>query len=231
MAPPEERNGLLSMAKIGKAEAQRLMTRDERVEGMLDEITILSSREQYAAEIRSLWDDAKKRFLSIGRYLNQAKETLAHGEFNAMIESDLPFTPATAYQMRAVAEAVDAGRLQVEELPGSYSIAYQVTTLSNDEIVEARQRGLLNAALKRADIISFKKTIRMPQLPPTARIDAKEVEVAALRKERDRMLARLREINDRFLELGRAGDVVMRLDEAGPTIEGSVVRVLEDAAD
>ncbi len=204
------------MAKIGKAEAQRLMARDERVEGMLDEITVLSSRDQYVAEIRSLWDDAKKRFLSIGRYLNQAKNTLAHGEFNAMIESDLPFTPATAYQMRAVAEAVEAGRVQVEELPGSYSIAYQITTLSNDEIVEARQRGLLNAAVKRADIISFKKAARVPRQSSKSQFSAEEAQVAALLQERDRLVQRLRQIDAELAAKGR------------PIIEGDFTTVSDD---
>jgi len=115
------------------------------------------TREEYAREIGSLWSGAQERFIQIGRYLNAAKRRLLHGEFEAMIEQDLPFSPRTAYQFRMAAAAVDEGRLPENSLPPSYTIAYLLSTFDDGLLQEAKRANLIRPDVKRAEILRFRE--------------------------------------------------------------------------
>jgi hypothetical protein len=156
--------------------------------------------EEFISEISNLWRQTKARFLLIGRYLIAAKERWPHGEYERNIEEHLPFGPEVARQITAVARAVYLKqRFSEDELPSSYSIAYHLTTLSDEQLAAARSQSLLREDLKRREIIAFKKTtdVRGIIIDQTPGID-----VEALREERRRLMARLDEI-DR--ELAAAG--------------------------
>ena len=49
------------------------------------------SAQEFVAEIEKLWGEAQEKFLTIGRYLVQAKVRLRHGEFEQMVATQLPF--------------------------------------------------------------------------------------------------------------------------------------------
>lgn len=118
-------------------------------------------REDYVREIGALWKRAQATFLIIGAYLNLAKQRLPHGEFNAMIERDLPFGPTTAFQIRSAAKAVNSGRLDASELPPNYTTIYYLSTLSPAALEQARQGGLLRPDVRRAEVVEFKKRLRL----------------------------------------------------------------------
>src|SRR5688572_3018593 len=67
------------------------------------------TRDDFVRVIWNLWEDARQRFLLIGRYLNRAREALSHGEWGEMVRNDLPFSVAVADQFRTIAKAVDDG--------------------------------------------------------------------------------------------------------------------------
>ncbi|WP_455182961.1 DUF3102 domain-containing protein [Azospirillum palustre] len=46
----------------------------------------------------------------VGRCLNEAKAALLHGEYEAMVATDLPFSTSTARKLREIAAFVDEGR-------------------------------------------------------------------------------------------------------------------------
>jgi hypothetical protein len=148
--------------------------------------------DEFIREITNLWRQTKARFLLIGRYLIAAKERWPHGEYERNIQERLPFGPEVARQIKAVAEAVYLkGRLQEEELPSSYSIAYHLTTLSPEQLSAARSQSLLREDLKRREIIAFKKATDINGQV----IDATHYNhIEALHEERRRLLARLDEI-------------------------------------
>ncbi|WP_298364305.1 DUF3102 domain-containing protein [Azospirillum sp.] len=133
---------------------------DRRATDISDAIVPCRTREEFAQEIRYHWNRSRKEFLSIGRYLNRAKDTLAHGEFEAMIVSDMPFSVETAYRFRAVAEAIDSGRLALEMLPGAESVAYQIVTMKPDELERAKAVGLIRPDVTRRQLIDFKQSLR-----------------------------------------------------------------------
>lgn len=132
---------------------------DGRIEILNGAIMRFEKREDFAREIGTLWQRAQATFLTIGQYLNLAKERLPHGEFNAMIERDLPFSPTTAYQIRAATIAVQSGRLPVEGLPQNYTTIYYLSTLPDKALEQAKSSGLLHPNLRRSEVVAFKKKI------------------------------------------------------------------------
>ena len=90
---------------------QKQATGGERKAAIITAEVALATKDDYIREITSLWNDARQRFLLIGRYLNRAKEQLPHGEFQAMLRAELPFSEQVAFQMRSVVAAIDEGPL------------------------------------------------------------------------------------------------------------------------
>ena len=136
---------------------------DRRASDISDAIVPCRTREEFTQEIRYHWGRSRKEFLSIGRYLNRAKDILAHGEFEAMIASDMPFSVETAYRFRAVADAIDSGRLTLDMLPGAESVAYQIVTMTPDELERAKAVGLVRPDVTRRQLIAFKQSQRLPR--------------------------------------------------------------------
>lgn len=168
-----------------KAARQRQAAGDERVATVTVTEVALSTKTEFIQEIANLWVDVQKRVLLIGRYLNQAKDVLPHGEFQHMIRSELPFSEQVGYQMRQVAAAVDAGRFDEYELPRNYSVAYQLVTLSESELMIARERRLFRPDVRRSEVLALKRELR----------GSERSEREALLAERERLMERLAEID------------------------------------
>lgn len=172
------------------APAVRGRVKDTRIELIENTAVRLTRKDEFIREIGKLWGDAQQKFVLIGRYLRQAKETLPYGEYEAMIARELPFGRAVAHQLRAVADAIDTGALPVDRLPPSYSTVYQITTLSEDERARALERGLIRPTVTRAELMAFKKAHRGPTGHRSALIAERE----RLRAEQARIAARLEAI-------------------------------------
>lgn len=151
-----------------------------------------NSAEGYANEIGKLWSEAQQKFLTIGRYLILAKEKLAHGEFERMVSAMLPFGRNVAHRLRVVAAAVDQGRLPEEALPRSYTVAYGLVILSEQEFEEARRRDLLRSTLTNRELEEFRREIRKP---------VGEERYAQLMRERDRLAVEMKKLRERLDEI------------------------------
>ncbi|MFD1623451.1 hypothetical protein [Azospirillum griseum] len=171
--------------QVSKAQARRHIAVDERIERMAEAPLDLLRREEFVQEIATLWRSAQEKFLLIGRYLVQARNRLPHGEFQAMVENELPFGYQVAYQLRMVAEAVDSGRLPGAKLPPSYATVYQLATLTTEQLRLADQRNLIRPDVTRPEIVRFKRDLRQTSTP--APVDRR----TALLEERDRLRTRL----------------------------------------
>ncbi|WP_198384976.1 hypothetical protein [Roseomonas sp. KE2513] len=142
-----------------RAAAAPIVSTTSRNEDFAATIVPLNRPEDYVREIGKLWDEAQRRFLSIGRYLRHAIQA-NRGEFEAKILPQLPFGRAVAYQLREVAEAVEAGRFREAELPRSYSAAYYLTLVPEQHIALARNRGLVRPQAARSEIMRFLAEVR-----------------------------------------------------------------------
>ena len=154
----------------------------------------LLAREEFAAEIRRAWAESQESFLLIGRYLHTAKNRLQHGEFMAMVSSDLPFSHQTANKLMSVARFVEAGEIPPDTLPSASETCYQITTLTVEERARALKEGVIRPTMRRQDILLFKRRIRA-SLPET------ESERRRLTMEREHLLKRLREIDQALAAL------------------------------
>lgn len=181
--------------QVSKAQARRHMAVDERIERMAEAPLDLLLREEFVHEIATLWRSAQEKFLLIGRYLVQARQRLPHGEFQAMVENELPFGYQVAYQLRMVAEAVDSGRLPGAKLPPSYATVYQLATLTTEQLRLADQRNLIRPDVTRPEIVRFKRDLRETAMPAPDQRDA-------LIAERDQLRARLAVIEAALESLG-----------------------------
>jgi hypothetical protein len=199
--------------KVSRAEATR--QKDARVEMMYDSLTPLTERSAFVSEIVAQWDDARKRFLTIGRRLSQAYEVLGEDEYKAMVSEDLPFGMSIAHQLRAVAEAVRDKRLLETELPQSYATAYQLTTLSEKELRQARQEQIVRSNVLRREVLLFKHKVRYGSGDAEARVRY----FKKLTSERNRLLERLRVIEEELADAG--GDRV---------IDGTAVDITDEDA-
>ena len=171
-------------------------------------------------EVSSLWSQAQRTFLAIGRYLLQARSgierrlaaemanvsdserrTVAHRDYRLLILDRLPFGPKVAHQLESVARAVfETKKIGLDDLPWSYSVAYQLTTLSTDEFEAARSEGLVGPTARREALIEFKRRKRAAAIE----------RVIGLRSRKARLLAtieRLRhELQIVMSELGEVGE-------------------------
>lgn len=125
-------------------------------------IVRFSSVEDYVAEIRTLWTEAAETFLLIGRHLNQARDALPHGEFQRMVEECLPFDKSRAYQLRMVAQMVDARRVQEVDLPRSNATAFLFTSLDAEAIARAKEDGVLRPDIRRQEVVEWKRRLLGP---------------------------------------------------------------------
>ena len=157
----------------------------------------LLAREEFAAEIRRAWAESQESFLLIGRYLLTAKSRLQHGEFMAMVASDLPFSHQTANKLMSVAQFVEAGEVPPDTLPTASETCYQITTLTVEERARALKEGVIRPTMRRQDILLFKRRIRAP-------LSETEPERRRLMMERDRLLKRLREIDQAIAALDKS---------------------------
>lgn len=165
----------------------------------LDRIVDPEDADAFREHLDRLWRETRQRVLAIGRNLLNALEKLEDqpGRFERLIEG-LPFSRPIASQMIAIAKAVEERKLVEEEIPPSYSVAYQLTTLSDEEIKRARQSGLVRPDIGRKDIIEFKRSLRAAK-PRQGTLDLRR-----LKAQRDRLRRALAEVEDsiRLLEGG-----------------------------
>lgn len=142
---------------------------DQRFQGanILAPVAALETRQDFAAAIAALWRSAQENFISIGRRLNEAKMRLPHGEFEAMVESDMPFAVSTARRFRAVAEAIDNGTAPVAHLPPSPTIIYEVITKTTEqERAEGIKAGVIRPDMRRDDFRRWIAQVRAPESAP-----------------------------------------------------------------
>lgn len=159
-------------------------------------IAVIADRSGFASAITETWKRTQENFVAIGRLLNRAKATLDHGEFEAMIERDLPFSTATARKLRTVAEAIDAGTVPVALLPPDYTTVYLVATMSDEERRAAETQGIIHPGMTRADAERFRRRNRSPGNDST--------DVSSLMKRKTRLLEKIAEIDRKLRDLKAA---------------------------
>jgi hypothetical protein len=177
---------------------------DDRYSDLLSPSEVIfTSRDSTVSEIRRLWKKTQQDFLTIGRWLLAAKQALPHGEFDEMVERDLPFSPSVARQLRTVAEFVGAGSIPRERLPDSYSTIYQIATLPEPLRAQAHEKGLLRPDVTRTELLDLKRSAKASHAV-TASVTSPVIPTSkdALLARRRALLAELLEIRRQLRDIG-----------------------------
>lgn len=174
------------------------VTRDRR--NSIDNTILPLEGDELVDEIGRLWDEAQQKFVAIGRYLVRAFN-LYEGTFEETILSRLPFGRIVAYQLRAVAEAVDSQRLPESRLPRSYATAYKLITLPPLDYEEAKKRGIVRADVTRPEVEAFKRELKDERLRAMDPVEFLRLERAQLRAEVERAEERMKVARARLYEI------------------------------
>jgi hypothetical protein len=140
--------------------------------------------DDYAEVIGALFREAEERFVQIGTFLEQAKARLPHGEFQGLVNNRLPFKPRTAQMMMAASRAIKSGLVPQEIAPPSYSVVYQITTLTKPKREQAIKEGVIRPDMRREDVTAFKKRVRFAGV---SEVNEKRARLARLVAEQERI--------------------------------------------
>ena len=161
MSVPDPKKWAVSKSRsVTMARGPLMDPESERYRLLSNSIRELQTEVEVVEEIGKLWREAQEKFLAIGRYLVRSKIQF-HRTFEAVILPQLPFGKGVAYQLRAVAVAVDEGRLLEEELPYSYATAYQLVSLPPEHMELARKENLVRRDVLRREVEAFKIRLRI----------------------------------------------------------------------
>jgi hypothetical protein len=174
-----------------------LIEGDARVQALQNHRFEPHRPEEFVSEISRLWSRAQGAFLEIGRLLIKAKDTLPHGDYSVAVEAELPFSSRTAYQLREAARWVMNGRVPVEQLPGSYSTIYLLSTLDLPLLEQAKHEGLIRPELKRAELLAWRQSVGGKK----DRNDELHARLIRLRQEKTRIENELRRIEEELAGL------------------------------
>ena len=123
----------------------------------------------HAAQIREAWQSSVEAIIETGRRIAEAKDALEHGEFEKMVESELPFGPRAARMLMAV--GIDhrlLNRNHGSDLPSNWRTLYEITRLDDDQFNDALESGVIRPDVKRSAIVQLRRPdpSEAPPLPP-----------------------------------------------------------------
>jgi hypothetical protein len=126
-----------------------------------------ASRADHAALINAAWQKGVACIIETGERVTAAKGDLPHGEFEAMVESDLSFGPRTAQRLMAIAShMVLSNPTHVSLLPPSWGTLYELSRLPQTLLLTKIKEGAIHPGMERKDVKAL-----CPPLEPEQRDD------------------------------------------------------------
>ena len=115
------------------------------------------NRAYYVNRIKDNYATVISLGIDIGNHLIDAKKTLPHGEFEAMIESDLPFGVRTARMLMTNAEhPVISNRKYTSDLPQSWYTCYQLSHQTPQDLIAKIESGEVNPNTTQKEAIAMR---------------------------------------------------------------------------
>jgi hypothetical protein len=137
----------------------------------------------WAGKIFSAWQKTVESYIEVGQLLIEARQNLAHGEYEAMIKSDLPFSAATARKLVAIADhQVLSNRSHGNVLPSNWTTLYQLALLPPDRCKQCIENGAINPKMQRKDAAAL---IKKPPRPASDKANGGGVLARSGKKIRD----------------------------------------------
>ena len=124
------------------------------------------ARVEWAEKIRTAWNKSLQGIIETGQRMIEAKAALPHGEFEAMVENDLPFGSRAARMFRAIAsDNRITNRNHGSVLPPSWRTLYELTRLPDDRFHEMIEDGTIHPEMQRKDASAKNRKNGSPEMP------------------------------------------------------------------
>jgi len=108
---------------------------------------------RWAERIAAAWQASLAGIFEAGRLLIAAKADLGHGEFEQMIETELPFKPSTAQRLMIIARDQRLSNPAHGQLfPPSWRTLYELTKLPDEEFEAKIADGSIHPEMQRKDV-------------------------------------------------------------------------------
>jgi hypothetical protein len=120
----------------------------------------------WADRINSRWRDSAQAVLDVGQMLIEAKRSVPHGEFAALLEEHLDFKPRTAQRLMVIAQDSRLSNpSNVSHLPKSWGTLYELTALSDEEFAEAIENNIIRPDMLRGEAELIRPLTRQAPAP------------------------------------------------------------------
>lgn len=142
-------------------------------------------------------------YVQMGKALLAAERKFTSDEWKLLIEHTEPLFQVPrnrAVMWRQIALAVEEGRLPVDRLPDSYSVAYVFTHYEPWRIKKAVEANVLRPSVTRREAENFRR-LTMPDGGRDAASDGPSEELARLRKQERRLEEKLGAVRERIAQL------------------------------
>ena len=117
-----------------------------------------NKRSSWAGRVADAWNRGRAAIVETGRILMEAKASLPHGEFEAMVETDLPFGTRTAQCLMAIGrDQRITNAKHVALLPPSWGTLYELTRLNDETFKQAVDAGEITADMERGDVARLRR--------------------------------------------------------------------------
>lgn len=118
-------------------------------------------RREWAKQITTRWHEARQAIIDLGQMLIEAKEDLPHGEWLAMIQSDLPFGEDAAQRLAKIARnSVLSNTAHARYLPTSREPLYEMTKLPVPVLEQRLADGSITPETTVADVKRMRREHR-----------------------------------------------------------------------
>ena len=130
------------------------------------------SASAWAMRINACWQASVKAIIEVGRLLSEAKQALAHGEFGAMIDSELPFSARTAQMLMAIAADFRLTNTKhVSYLPASWGTLYELTKLTDEQFEKGIAEKIIRPDMERREVINGARSLMGSRQEPDDSLD------------------------------------------------------------
>jgi hypothetical protein len=116
------------------------------------------SRAKWAQRITESWQGQLSSIFEVGSLLESAKAELRHGEWMAMVKSDLPFSQSWANKLMKIGKCDHLRNSEhaSEFLPAHWSTLFELTKLTAEQFDHGIKTGKINPKMQRKDIAALR---------------------------------------------------------------------------
>jgi hypothetical protein len=121
-------------------------------------LAVITGRKEHAARINEAWQRGVNAIIETGLRIIDARDALEHGEYIAMVETDLYFSRSMAFRFIAIAsDKVLSNVAHVQHLPAAVGTLYDLTVVANKgyDLEAGIASGAVHPGMERKDVKSL----------------------------------------------------------------------------